>query len=47
MIYVNALILSPELERELTVLEFTLPGKEDLGVVLNGIMESVGFRAIT
>src|SRR3954462_4596668 len=34
------LCLPPELERELTVIEFSLPGKEDLNVVLTGIMES-------
>jgi SpoVK/Ycf46/Vps4 family AAA+-type ATPase len=34
------LCLPPELERELTVVEFTLPGKEQLGQVLNGICES-------
>jgi hypothetical protein len=33
------LCLPPELERELTVVEFTLPGKEELGVVLTGIFE--------
>ena len=34
------LCLPPELERELTVVEFALPGKEHLGHVLNGICES-------
>ena len=34
------LCLPPELERELTVIEFQLPGKEELRPVLAGIMES-------
>lgn len=34
------LCLPPELERELTIVEFTLPNKEQLGNVLNGICES-------
>ena len=34
------LILPPELERELTVIEFPLPGKTALGTVLDGIVES-------
>jgi ATP-dependent 26S proteasome regulatory subunit len=34
------LVLPPELERELTVIEFTLPGKAELGRVLAGITES-------
>lgn len=38
------LCLPPELERELTVVEFALPGKEELGVVLGGIMESAGIK---
>jgi hypothetical protein len=28
------MVLPPELERELTVIEFALPGKEELGAVL-------------
>ena len=40
------LALPPELERELTVLEFTLPGKEQLGRVLDGIIESADFPAM-
>src|ERR1035437_4458191 len=38
------MVLPPELERELTVIEFALPGKEELGAVLNGIMESAGIK---
>ncbi len=34
------LALPPELEREITVIEFKLPGKEELGVVLAGILKS-------
>ena len=34
------LILPPELERELTVVEFALPGKDQLCPVLNGVLES-------
>lgn len=34
------LCLPPELEREVTVIEFSLPGKEQLGLVLHGICES-------
>src|SRR5216684_5256454 len=37
------LALPPELERELTVLEFALPGKDQLGRVLDGIIESADF----
>jgi hypothetical protein len=40
------MVLPPELERELTVIEFTLPGKEELGVVLGGIMESANITSI-
>jgi hypothetical protein len=36
--------LPPELERELTVIEFTLPGKEELGAELGGIMESAQIK---
>jgi ATP-dependent 26S proteasome regulatory subunit len=39
------LCLPPELERELTVVEFALPGKEELGVVLGGIMESADIKS--
>jgi ATP-dependent 26S proteasome regulatory subunit len=38
------LVLPPELEREITVAEFALPGKEALGHVLSGIMESAGIK---
>jgi SpoVK/Ycf46/Vps4 family AAA+-type ATPase len=40
------LCLSPELERELTVIEIALPGKDELRVVLSGIMESAGIKSI-
>jgi hypothetical protein len=40
------LCLPPELERELTVIEFALPGKEELGVVLGGILESAGINSM-
>ena len=40
------MILPPELERELTVIEFSLPGKDELGAVLAGIMESAGIKSI-
>jgi AAA+ superfamily predicted ATPase len=38
------LILPPELEREITIIEFSLPGKEELRAVLAGIMESAGIK---
>lgn len=34
------LVLPPELEREIVVMEFTLPGKTELGVVLDNIAKS-------
>jgi ATP-dependent 26S proteasome regulatory subunit len=34
------IVIPPELERELTVVEFSLPGAEQLGTVLRGISES-------
>src|ERR1017187_633541 len=40
------LCLPPELERELTVVEFALPGKPELDVVLNGILESAGIQSM-
>lgn len=40
------LCLPPELERELTVVEFALPGKEQLGQVLEGVLESAGIKAL-
>ena len=39
------MVLPPELERELTVIEFALPGKEELRAVLGGIMESANIKA--
>lgn len=41
------LCLPPELERELTVVEFVLPGKQELGRVLDGALESAGMTRIT
>jgi hypothetical protein len=41
------LILPPELEREITVVEFSLPDKEQLGTVLDGIVESAALKPIT
>ena len=38
--------LPPELEHELTVIEFALPGKEALRAVLGGIMESAGIKSM-
>ena len=38
--------LPPELERELTVIEFALPGKEELRAVLGGIMESANIKSM-
>jgi ATP-dependent 26S proteasome regulatory subunit len=40
------LCLPPELEHELTVIEFALPGKEELKAVLGGIMESAGIKSM-
>ncbi len=40
------LCLPPELERELTVIEFALPGKQELRTVLSGIMESAGIKSM-
>jgi len=40
------LCLPPELEHELTVVEFTLPGKVELRVVLGGIMQSAGISSL-
>jgi SpoVK/Ycf46/Vps4 family AAA+-type ATPase len=40
------MVLPPELERELTVIEFALPGKEELSTVLSGIMESANITTI-
>jgi hypothetical protein len=41
------LVLPPELEREMTVVEFALPGKEALGHVLEGIIESAGLETLS
>jgi SpoVK/Ycf46/Vps4 family AAA+-type ATPase len=38
------LILPPELEREITIVEFALPGKDALRGVLVGIVESAGIK---
>jgi SpoVK/Ycf46/Vps4 family AAA+-type ATPase len=38
------MILPPELEREITIIEFALPGKEDLRAVLAGILESANIK---
>lgn len=40
------LCLPPELERELTVVEFALPGKEELRAVLGGITDSAGIKSM-
>jgi len=38
--------LPPELERELTVVEYSLPGKDQLGCVLDGILVSAGLQGM-
>lgn len=38
------MVLPPKLERELTVLEFALPGKQELRAVLEGIVESANLK---
>jgi hypothetical protein len=40
------LVLPPELERELTVIELSLPGREELRTVLQGILESAGLAGM-
>ena len=40
------LTMPPELERELTVVEFALPGKEQLSQVLDGIIESAKLKSM-
>ena len=40
------LCLPPELEREITVVEFELPGKEELRGVLGGIMDSAKIHSL-
>ncbi len=42
----SRLCLPPELERELTVVEFALPGKEQLGHVFNGICQSAELKPV-
>ncbi len=34
------------MEREITVIEFKLPGKEELSVVLDGVLESAGIKTL-
>lgn len=41
------LVLPPELEREITVVEFALPGKEALRHVFDGIVESAGIKELS
>ena len=41
------LCLPPELDREWTVVEFALPGKEALGEVLDGILKSAKLKAVS
>ena len=41
------LCLPPELEREITVVEFALPGKEELGRVLDGVLESAEINGLS
>src|ERR1044071_60648 len=40
------LCLPPELEREITVIEFKLPGKEELSMVLDGVLESAEIKTL-
>ena len=40
------LCLPPELEHEITIVEFRLPGKEELRAVLGGIMDSAGIPSL-
>ncbi len=40
------LCLPPELEREVTVVEFSLPGKAELGQVLDGVLESATLASL-
>jgi hypothetical protein len=40
------LCLPPELEREITVIEFALPGKQQLALVLDGIIESAHLKQV-
>jgi ATP-dependent 26S proteasome regulatory subunit len=40
------LCLPPELDRELTVIEFALPGKQELGQVFDGVLESAAITLV-
>jgi AAA+ superfamily predicted ATPase len=40
------LCLPPELEREIAIIEFSLPGKEELSLVLDGILESASLSIL-
>src|SRR5436190_12347352 len=40
------LCLPPELEREMTLVEFKLPGKEELSIVLDGVLESAAIKTL-
>jgi hypothetical protein len=40
------MFLPPELEREITVIEFALPGKPQLALVLDGIIESAQLKGV-
>jgi hypothetical protein len=40
------LCLPPEMEREIAVIEFALPGKQQLGLVLDGIIESAQLKGV-
>ena len=40
------LCLPPELEREITVVDFALPGKEEMARVLEGVMESASLNGL-
>ena len=40
------LCLPPELEREITIIEFALPGKQQLNQVLDGIIESAQLKGV-
>jgi hypothetical protein len=40
------LCLPPELEREITVIEFALPGKQQLALVLDDIIESAQLKGV-
>lgn len=40
------LCLPPELEREITVIDFSLPDDDQLGIMLDAIMESAGIKTL-